>query len=332
MPALFAAVALAACSSPTGEPTPVPIDGPAAPIASASQAAGCPQITRDDPGTSVGTFREPGGGCLARSSLLAYRCAPARDPVLVRSAGSDDPRRFLGGGYAVPVHRLPEEARELGHAPGARVYTVPHEPAHLYVDEQGSLSRWLALPAAQQLPSEPSAFLIGDSILLGSQPYVEAQLEGWQTTVDAEDGRSSLSGVAIAEARAAVPPSPTVVVVELGTNDADPVSFGANARQILASFPRARLLVWVNVHSPAEPVPEVNAQIRAAVAPISRASVADWLAEAPPNAFSSDEVHLAAGREEVFANFLTPLLQGWRAAVTGRGATECAATIEEAAA
>ncbi len=60
---------------------------------------------------------------------------------------------------------------------------------------------------------------------------------------------------------------------------------------------------------------------------IPNGAVADWDAAVPPEALSSDGVHLldAAGVE--FVDFLAPFLETWREAVTGHGPDRCGAQI-----
>ena len=59
--------------------------------------------------------------------------------------------------------------------------------------------------------------MIGDSILDGGRDAVEAGLADWSLTLDAEVGRSSSSGVALAQE--AAEQDADAVVMELGTND-----------------------------------------------------------------------------------------------------------------
>jgi hypothetical protein len=209
-----------------------------------------------------------------------------------------------------------------------RVYTLPGRPEFVYVESGGEVRRWLELPTPSALNSPPTIFLMGDSILFGAQPFIAQALKGWSAAFDAEVGRPSSAGVAIAADHAAV--APDVVVVELGTNDGEQASFRANADAILNAFSVAQLVVWVNVHSPDPSAREVNRQIRLAVAPRPNAVVADWNAGVPSEDLSSDGIHLSPGHEGAFGAFLDPLLQAWRAAVTGRGSTRCLPSIESA--
>jgi hypothetical protein len=84
--------------------------------------------------------------------------------------------------------------------------------------------------------------------------------------------------------------------------------------------------VWISPHAPFEVTTEVRAVIDRLVARTSNAVVADWDAAVPPDALSTDDVHLLPDRVDVFADFVARDLRTWRMAVTGSGATACAPT------
>lgn len=337
--ARLAAVALAtalslstgACTSTTdGTPSvgPGPEKAPL-PVGSPTTDPTCPAVTTDTASVAVTTFRSTAAddpdGCVPPERLVAWRCRPGNDPVISTGFGTSRERRYLGGRFAVPLRILPGDARSLGVAREAEVFRFPEDPSFLYVRDDNGLVRWLALPDPGTLAEQPEALLIGDSILDGARYDVQDELSGWTTTIEAEIGRSSSSGVALAQAREFFPP--TVAVVELGTNDADPSLFADNARSILDALDAAPVVAWVTVHSPLEGVPEINTQIRRSVAVSPNAVLVDWSRGAPEDAFQTDGVHLLPDRTHEFADLLVPRIRAWYAATTGRGATACGSEI-----
>jgi hypothetical protein len=289
---------------------------------------GCARPAVLDPRVTITTFRSTEGRCVPAGRLLHVRCGDRLDPVVVAGARTTSPAVFLGGRFAVPVGSPPPEAGVVGQAEGIRVFMSDETSDWLYVEADDGAGRWLGLPGPRAVSTPPEAMLIGDSILAGSEPFVSAALGDWSTRIDAVIGRPSAAGVAMAANTALLPPD--VAVVELGTNDANPASFRAHADGILASFQDVPLVVWVNVHSPAEAAPAVNREIRLAAASVPNTAVANWNAAAPAADLSADGVHLRPGHEAVFADFLAPLLLGWHAAVHSRGATRCLGTVAAA--
>ena len=222
------------------------------------------------------------------------------------------------------VKALPDGARSVGTQGAIGVYDRPGDPSSIWVDDGTEVTRWLALPTSVPWAGRaPSAFFIGDSITDGAQPFIEAALPDWTTGFDAVVGRGSNSGVAPAEAQAAIVPPPDVVVVELGTNDAAPDVFRQDAHQILSALKDEPLVVWQTVHAPAEVVPEINATIHHLAGPFTDTAIADWHTFATDDILGSDGVHPLAEHEGAMADLVAPLLRGWREAVEGVGATSC---------
>jgi hypothetical protein len=302
-----------------GAPGATPVLSPAPPSGQTSLAA-CTGVATAEVSTVVEALRHPDGSCVPPSEAVVYRCDPAYDPV-VELGTPTGIRRFLGGAYAVPVDTLPFDAREIGVAGIGRVYTQPGDERSIFVESGGHLERWLRLPDAAGVSHPPSALLIGDSILDGASASITEALPDWSLTIDAEVGRPSSGGVSVAESLQ--PPLPDVIVVELGVNDQDPQAFLENAQRIVAAVGGANLLVWVTAHGPESATPQVNRNILQAIGPDPVGAVADWDKLVPLDELSSDGVHLLAGHEAAFADFLAPVLRTWFDAVEGRGATEC---------
>ena len=279
------------------------------------------------PGAIV--FDVGAGACLPGNDLKMVQCALDQPQVIVRGSGTDRERRYLGGAYRVAVDTLPPGAAVLGtSSEGITVYAIPHEPARLWVRDALGLSRWLALPAGPVWRDQgrpPSAFFIGDSITEGASSFITAALPGWTTGFDAVIGRPSDGGIAPAEAEAGAVPPPDVVVVELGTNDADPAVFRANALRILSTLKGVQLVIWQTTHGPMTAIPQINAIIHDLVPRYANTSIADWQSYVTNDMLVSDGVHPQTQYEDAMATLVAPILEGWRAAVEGRGATACLA-------
>ena len=118
--------------------------------------------------------------------------------------------------------------------------------------------------------------MMGDSILDGGQYAIAAALPDWTLSVDALNGRGSVSGVSIAETQAGA--GNDAVVVELGTNDQSPEAFREHAQQILSTLKATPLVLWQTVQGPVGVVQAegVNAAIRELVGSRPTAAIADW--------------------------------------------------------
>jgi lysophospholipase L1-like esterase len=272
---------------------------------------------------TIETLRRIDRSCVDPSTAVVVRCDPALDPIAILGAGSDEELVFLGGSFAVPVSEVPQRAAAIGFGATGRYYLSQADDRLLYLEAGDGAERWLALARPRQVEEPPTSLMVGDSILDGSSTQLTDALPGWSLSIDAAVGRSSSGGIPIVESALS---TPDVALLELGTNDHDPAVFRANADRILAApaVAEADLIVWVTAHNPEPATPAVNREIVSAISLLPNASVADWDRAVPPEALNGDGVHLAAGNEGVFAEFLAPLLETWRAAVHHRGPARCA--------
>jgi hypothetical protein len=172
-------------------------------------------------------------------------------------------------------------------------------------------------------------FVIGDSIADGAEPFITEALPTWTVDFDAIIGRATNSALAVAAAQAAA--RPDVVVIELGTNDADPAAFRANAVAILDALRHVPLVVWQTAHGPMENVPGVNIHIRGLAERYPNVVVADWDTFVNDDELSSDGVHPAPGHEALMAQLIGPILTRWLELADGGGGASCAAAAETAA-
>ena len=347
--ALGFVVLLGACDgsrSPEGASTDSPTTDPS------SSGEGCAGAEVN--GATALRF-ERDGSCLPGDVLVLYRCAPTAVPVLRISSvnGSD---LFLGGPFAVPVSTLPAQVRFAGASGGTEILIADPlppsptptpagssslaaspsvvegdaivEPERLvYVRGGGRTERWLRLEGRRQLHDPPIVWIIGDSIMDGGREEVEAALADWSLTLDAEVGRSSSAGVALAQA--AVEQGADAVVIELGTNDASSAVFRDHLIETLDSVAGVPLVIWQTARGPEEDlsIPAVNAAIREVAPTYPNVSIADWTAFAPDEALQTDGIHPDEGFQDLEAELLVPMLSEWRAALERSGATTCGRSI-----
>lgn len=314
-------VVATACTQASG----VPSDDAVAQSPPGVGTAGCSTAGNlPAPGTLI-LFRRD--GCVPPSVLFGFRCSPDEPPVLELGAG-DVAERFVGGRFAVPVDGLPTDAFPIGDGADMQVYRVPDDPSLVYVGQGDGVTRWLRLPR-RRIESPPSAFVIGDSIADGAAPYIVESLPGWMVGIDAVVGRGTVSAISDAVAQGAA--RPDVVVLELGTNDADPRTFRRNAVAILDSLRRVPLVVWQTVRGPLDNIPGVNVRIRGTVPRYPNTLIADWETFVDDGQLTPDGVHPTPGGEDLMARLIAPMLLRWLDAVSGTGATSCAAGAERAA-
>ena len=264
------AVAIALLATACTEASGVTPTGATAQVPPDVDTGGCPTAYALPPPGSLILFRHD--GCVAPSVLFGFRCVADEPPVIERTTeGIRD--RFIGGRFAVPVGALPPDAIPLGEGANLQVFGVPADPSLLYVGEGEGVTRWLRLPR-RMIADAPTAVVIGDSIADGAGPSITEALPGWTVGMDAVVGRGTNSALSSAAAQGIA--RPDVVVVELGTNDADPVAFRENALDILDSLRRVPLVVWQTTHGPLVNIPGVNIHIRGTVPSYANTMIAEW--------------------------------------------------------
>lgn len=307
----------------TGTPglTPVPTEEVVAEIET------CPAVVTEAGAAVVDTLRLSDGTCVPVEVAVVYRCDPAFDPVAVLDLHGER-HRFLGGRFAVDVPALPADARPLGITALGRVFEMPDDPRWLFAETDGGFERWTALPPLGEVGAAPTVQMIGDSILDGASETLTIRLPGWALAIDAEIGRSTSGGTTVAESLA--PLDVDLVVIELGVNDVDADASASYADRIVAAATSADGIIWVNAHGPDPETDAVNAAIAAAVGRAPNAAIADWNGQVPPDALSSDGVHLLDGSGAPFVDFLAPIMETWQLAALGRGADRCGTQVAAA--
>jgi hypothetical protein len=145
-----------------------------------------------------------------------------------------------------------------------------------------SLRIWLALLASLVAPASASGSVlyVGDSLGVGTAPYLRSQLGGTGLEVDAEIGRPSGPGVDVLASL--IGPEHDVVVFDLGTND-DPAAPDALASDLAAARDIAgdRCLVIATLNRPplnGVPVDGLNRAVTSFAARDPNVSLVDWQA------------------------------------------------------
>jgi hypothetical protein len=337
--AIAITIALGACDGSRTQASP-PLDPP---VRSGEGGGACSQTDVD--GAAVVRF-ETDGSCLPGDVLVLYRCAPGAVPIL-RISSVAGPALFLGGVFAVPVKTLPAHVRFAGRGPGTEILIAdplapspspgasisaspsaegvpaPDPEPLVYVRHDGLTERWLRLEGRRTRNDPPIVWLIGDSIMDGGRDPLEARLGDWNFTLDAEVGRSSSSGAALAQEAAAQ--GSDAVVVELGTNDSSSAAFRGDLIETLNGLASVPFVIWQTAKGPedATNIPAVNATIREVVPTYPNVAIADWEVFVPAEALQEDGIHPGEGFEHLESDLLLPMLSEWRATLSTEGATSC---------
>ena len=154
----------------------------------------------------------------------------------------------------------------------------------------------LAVPLGSSASSGRSAVVVGDSLAVGTGPYLPGLLPGWQVRQIAHGGVTTATGIARLQALGTT--LPHYVVISLGTND-DPRAverFRAEVRSVLATAGSRRCVVWPNIVRPrtlGATYAGLNRVLAEEAAANRRLRVVDWqgLVRAHPAWLRSDGVH-----------------------------------------
>jgi hypothetical protein len=171
--------------------------------------------------------------------------------------------------------------------------------------------------------------VVGDSLEVGTAPYLRGLLRGIPLDVDAQTSRPSSVGVGIVRSR--LQPGETVVVFDLGTND-DPAQPAALAADLAAvrSIVGDRCIVVATLSRPpynGVSVDGLNRVMRGFAASSSPAQLVDWRGAvlASPNLVGPDGVHATpsgyAARAQLVAQGIAGCLELGAAAAPAGTAT-----------
>ena len=154
-----------------------------------------------------------------------------------------------------------------------------------------ALALSLALPAT----AGASVAYVGDSLGVGTVPYLRAELPGVTIDDDSEVGRPSSVALPILKSKLAA--NPDVVVFDLGTND-DPANASALAADLAAAREIAgpRCMVMATLNRPplnGVAVDGLNRAVTSFAAADGNVALVDWhaRAQADPSLLIDDGVH-----------------------------------------
>lgn len=174
----------------------------------------------------------------------------------------------------------------------------------------------LVLLAALALPASASAkgvLVVGDSLEVGTGPYLQRALAGRSVTVDARKSRPSSVGVDVLRSR--LRPGHSVVVFDLGTNDDPSAPGGLSADlQSARSLTGDRCLIVATVNRPS--AGGLNRAVTAFANGTQNVEVVDWHAAAAedPGLLGPDHIHATpagyAERARLIADAVETCLAG----------------------
>jgi lysophospholipase L1-like esterase len=137
---------------------------------------------------------------------------------------------------------------------------------------------------------------VGDSLAVGTDPYLPELLPGWTLTASASVGRRSDEGLVALQQLAA--PLPRVLILSLGTNDnpADVEAFTATVREVTKLAGPRRCVVWTTISRPAVrgvSYAAFNRVLRGEAQRSSAFKIVDWAAMVArnPSYLRADRVH-----------------------------------------
>lgn len=140
---------------------------------------------------------------------------------------------------------------------------------------------------------------VGDSLAVGTDPYLPGLLPGWALSSSAVVGRTSEEGLAVLQSLGAL--LPRVMAISLGTND-DPATtqaFAATVREVISLAGPDRCVVWATIARPAVrgvSYASFNRILRNEATRSRSLKVMDWAAmvKRNPSFLRADRVHAVA--------------------------------------
>jgi murein DD-endopeptidase MepM/ murein hydrolase activator NlpD len=232
---------------------------------------------------------------------------------LARDLGWEPPGPGYAGGYAcssgapfVPAIYIVCYDGDVNHGDPDHITgscACPHlhitfeNPVHSAPVALATPPEWVKVFPIEQTDdgSAPSVQMVGDSLAVGTQDALPAQLDGYQVATNAKEGRTLAEGMSIVNALAS---KPSILAVSLFTND-DPRNVDALAdavRQSTQAVQADGCVVWATIHHPAVggvSYDRANAKLRTIAADNPRVKVVEWDAAADdhPGWFGADGVH-----------------------------------------
>jgi lysophospholipase L1-like esterase len=180
----------------------------------------------------------------------------------------------------------------------------------------GVVAGVIAPEVARRKSTEPTlrsgkVSLVGDSLNLGVEPYLQSDLQGWRIETDDVVGRSTATGVE--RLRAASPSLGAYVIVSLGTND--PVetvaAFRAAVAEVLQIATPRRCVVWATIRRDGDAYEPFDQILRDASAGNRNLRLVDWtsMLQAHPEWLASDGIHASADGYEARAKAIVEAMR-----------------------
>jgi hypothetical protein len=140
-----------------------------------------------------------------------------------------------------------------------------------------------------------SVLLVGDSLNVGIEPYLDESLEHWRITSDDVVGRATADGIAAIERNRG---TSGPVVISLGTND-DPdnaEAFRSHIEQLLELLPSHRCVIWATLWRDGAPETRLNDVLQDVARTRPNVHLLDWAAmlRDHPDWRAPDETHGSA--------------------------------------
>ncbi len=155
------------------------------------------------------------------------------------------------------------------------------------------------VPASTAPPPPPKPAAIGESVMAGAIPQLEAG--GFYVNADKSRGGQAIAEV-VTQLKAAGYIGDTVVI-QVGTNG--PVS-DASYDAIMALIPPEKKVYFLTIYAPRDYTAGNNERINALPQRYPNVQVIDWASVAPTVALCSDQIHIACARAaaQAYANMI----------------------------
>ena len=196
------------------------------------------------------------------------------------------------------VHSAQEEQKHPSLAHGLAAKQAPTQK------DWGTAEKKKELP--QQAINGEGVTAIGDSVMIGVEPYLKEKLPG--ITVDGKVGRQMSQATKVINGLKAQGTLGEQIVIELGTNG--PFN-KEQLRSVLQSLSDAKRVVLVTARVPKGWQDTVNKNIKEAAEEFSNTTMLDWYAasEGKDDYFYKDGVHLKPDGGRYYASLIVEALQ-----------------------
>lgn len=188
-----------------------------------------------------------------------------------------------------------------------------------------------AAQTAGPAPPDPRLLIIGDSVILGAQPWIVSALtaRGWRVNQTSQESLHTWEAGRIVDANRRAFGLGDVAIVQLGTNDGgNPAELAGYVDELMGHLATVDRVYWVNMRQFRPWVPAANAVIADAATRYPNLRVIDWDSHATPNPslVAGDGYHLNAGGAAFMAQLLAYTLDAYLLEVTAGATTTVPST------